>query len=121
MAREATETLGQGRCPRRRMVVVGSPLGPSPVWAAAVAGASLPFLPEVRAVPEKCMDLPTKTFPHLPVRLRCLKQAWIFLFTQHHLPKSNCVSFVFLSLYVSEVKQRDVANGIILTHLCHCY
>lgn len=63
------------------------------------------------------------TFPQLPVRLQCLKQAWIFLFTPTlaYLPKGNCVGFVLLSLYISEVKQRDVANGIILTHLCRCY
>lgn len=38
-----------------------------------------------------------------------------------YLPKSTCTGFVFLSSYISEVKQRAVANGIILTHLCRCY
>lgn len=122
MAGDATETLGQGRCLRRRMVVVGPPVAPSPAQAAAAVGASPCSRLEVKAVPAKCVDLPTPPFPICQSRLQCLKCTDFPVYpASAYLPKSNCVGFVFLSLYISEVKQRDVANGIILTHLCCCY
>lgn len=37
------------------------------------------------------------------------------------LPNSNCVGFVFLSSYTSGITQCDMADGMILTHLCSCY
>lgn len=108
----ATETPGQGSCWRkRRAMVVGYPAALSPEqW--------VPLLP-----PFWRWGLPhQKAWTPQPY-LQCVKQAWISLL---HLSsvcctKSNCVSFVFLSRYISEVKQCDVANGIILTHLCGCY
>lgn len=37
------------------------------------------------------------------------------------LPNGSYVGLVFLSSYTSEITRHDMANGIILTHLCSCY
>lgn len=48
------------------------------------------------------------TFPQLPVRLQCLKRAWIFLFTQHQRTSQKAIVLVLFSFPCTYQKSNSV-------------